>query len=148
MGKLVVTVLGLALLTMVSEMVLGIHNGVGHLLWFNYNGIPFVLSVIVFLIIRQMQISESGIWKILVKLAPYTFGVYLIHDQLMMRGWLWNTASLTSVSDHWTYPFIVVGLCCLIFIVAAFIEAIRKKLFTLLRIDHFISKADRWSLYS
>ena len=33
MGKLVVTVLGLALLTMVSEMVLGIHNGVGHLVF-------------------------------------------------------------------------------------------------------------------
>ena len=148
MGWLLSAALIVTLLTMGCEIFFGYRNDSIHLFWFNYNGIPFVLSVIVFLIIRQMQISESGIWKILVKLAPYTFGVYLIHDQLMMRGWLWNTASLTSVSDHWTYPFIVVGLCCLIFIVAAFIEAIRKKLFTLLRIDHFISKADRWSLYS
>ena len=136
------------LLTIGCEIFLGYQNDSIHLFWFNYNGIPFVLSVIVFIIIRQMQISESGVWKIIVKLAPYTFGVYLIHDHLMMRGWLWNTASLTSVCDHWTYPIIVVGLCCLIFIVAAIIESIRKKLFTILRIDSLIAKVDRWSFYS
>ena len=111
-------------------------------------GLPFVLSVIVFIIIRQMQMAESGIWEILAQLAPHTFGVYLIHDHLIMRGWLWNTFSLTSVCDQWTYPFIVVGLCCLVFIVSAFIESIRKKLFTLLRIDNLITKVDRWSFYS
>ena len=95
-----------------------------------------------------MQMAESGIWEILAQLAPYTFGVYLIHDHLMMRGWLWNTFSLTSVCDQWTYPLIVVGLCCLIFMVAAIIEGIRKKLFAILRIDDLISKVDRWSFYS
>ena len=148
MAWLMKAALLVTLLTMGCELFFGYQNDSIYLFWFNYNGIPFVLTIIVFLIIRQMQIAESGIWKILVKLAPYTFGVYLIHDQLMMRGWLWNTVSLTSVCDHWTYPLIVVGLCCLLFLVATFIEGIRKKLFTLLRIDNLISKADRWSLYS
>ena len=148
MTWLVTTALLIILLIMGCEIFFGYQNDSIHLFWFNYNGIPFVLSVIVFIIIRQMQISESGIWKILVKLAPYTFGVYLIHDHLMMRGWIWDTVSLTSVCDQWTYPFIVVGLCCLIFIAAAFIESIRKRLFTLLRIDDLITKVDRWSFYS
>ena len=148
MAWLMTAALLVILLTMGCEIFFGYQNDSIHLFWFNYNGLPFVLSVIVFIIIRQMQISESGIWKPLVKLAPYTFGVYLIHDHLMMRGWLWDTVSLTSVCDHWTYPFIVVGLCCLIFFVAAFIESIRKKLFTLLRIDDLITKVDRWSFYS
>ncbi len=148
MAWLMTAALLVTLLTIGSEVFFGYQNDSIHLFWLNYNGIPFVLSVIVFIIIRQMQISESGIWKILVKLAPYTFGIYLIHDHLMMRSWLWNTVSLTSVCDQWTYPFIVVGLCCLIFIAAAIIEAIRKRLFSILRIDDLIMKADRWPFYS
>jgi surface polysaccharide O-acyltransferase-like enzyme len=148
MAWLMTAALFVTLLAMGCEIFFGYQNDSIHLFWFNYNGLPFVLSVIVFIIIRQMQMAESGIWKILVKFAPYTFGVYLIHDHLMMRGWLWDTVSLTSVCDHWTYPFIVVGLCCLIFFVAAFIESIRKKLFAVLRIDNLISKVDRWSFYS
>ena len=148
MAWLMTAALFVTLLTLGCEIFFGYQNDSIYLFWFNYNGIPFVLSVIVFIIIRQMQMTESGIWKIFVKLAPYTFGVYLIHDHLMMRGWLWNTVSLTSMCDQWTYPIVVVGLCCLIFIVAAFIEGIRKKLFTFLKIDDLISKVDRWSFYS
>ena len=148
MAWLMAAALFVTLLTMGCEIFFGYQNDSIHLFWINYNGIPFVLSVIVFIIVRQMQMAETGIWKPLVNLAPYTFGVYLIHDHLMIRGWFWDTVSLTSVCDQWTYPFIVVGLCCLIFLVAAFIESIRKKLFTFLRIDNLISKVDRWSFYS
>ena len=143
-----VSALFVTLLTMGCEVFLGYHDNAVSLLWFNYNGLPFILSVLVFIMIRQMQISESGFWKVLVKLAPYTFGVYLIHDHLMVRGWLWSSVSLTSFCDQWIYPIIVVGLCCLIFVVAALIDGIRKKLFAILRIDDLISKADRWSFYS
>ena len=142
------TALLIILLTMGCEIFFGYQNDSIHLFWLNYNGIPFALSVIVFIFIRQMQMAESGIWRILVRLAPYTFGVYLIHDHMMMRGRLWDTVSLTSLCDQWTYPFIVVSLCCLIFLVAVFIESIRKKLFTFLKIDNHISKVDRWSFYS
>ena len=148
MRWLLASALFVTLLTMGCEVFLGYHDNAVSLLWFNYNGLPFILSVLVFLLIRQMQISESGIWKILVKLAPYTFGVYLIHDHFMMRGWLWNTVSLTSWCDQWIYPFVVLGLCCLIFVVAALIDGIRKKLFAILRIDDLISKVDQWSFYS
>jgi peptidoglycan/LPS O-acetylase OafA/YrhL len=148
MGRLLVAASFVTFLTMGCEMFFGYQNESVFLFWFNYNGLPFILSVLVFIMIRQMQISESGFWKVLVKLAPYTFGVYLIHDHLMIRGWLWDAVSLTSFCDQWVYPLVVVGLCCLIFVVAVLIDGIRKKLFAILRIDNFISKADRWSFYS
>lgn len=148
MTWLLASALFVTLLTMGCEVFLGYHDNAVSLLWLNYNGLPFILSVLVFIMIRQMQISESGFWKVLVKLAPYTFGVYLIHDHLMVRGWLWNSVSLTSWCDQRIYPLIVLGLCCLIFVVAALIDGIRKKLFAILRIDDLISKVDRWSFYS
>ena len=148
MAWLLTVAILVSLLTMGCELFFGYQNHSVHLFWFNYNGLPFILSVIVFIIVRQMQMTDSGIWKLLVKLAPYTFGVYLIHDHLMMRGWLWDTVSLTSVCDQWTYPLMVVGLCCLIFLIAALIDGIRKKLFTVLKIDNLILKVDGWLIYS
>jgi len=147
MGRLLVAASFLTFLTMGCEMFFGYQNDSVFLFWFNYNGLPFLLSVIVFIIVRQMQIPDSGLWKTLVKLAPYTFGVYLIHDHLAVRGWLWSSISLSSVCNQWIYPFVVVGLCCLIFIAAAFLDGLRKKLFTFLGIDRLISKVDRWSFY-
>ena len=148
MAWLLAMVLFFTLLTMGCEVFFGYHHDSVSLYWFNYNGLPFILSVLVFIMIRQMQMSESGLWTVLVKLAPYTFGVYLIHDHLLMRGWLWSNISLTSFCDHWIYPLVVVGLCCLIFLVAAIMDGIRKKLFAIFGIDNLISKVDRWSFYS
>ena len=148
MGKLVVTVLGLALLTMVSEMVLGIHNGVGHLLWFNYNGILLFLSVAVFVFIRQQQIPETGIWRLMVKVAPYTFGVYLIHDHLLMRDWIWKTLSMTSYANQWIYALAVMVVCVLIFAICILIDTVRKRLFAILKMDDLMIRLDGRSYFS
>lgn len=148
MGKLVVTVLGLALLTMVSEMILGIHNGVGHLLWFNYNGILLFLSVAVFVFIRQQQIPETGIWSLMVKVAPYTFGVYLIHDHLLMRDWIWKTLSMTSYANQWIYVLAVMVVCVLIFAICILIDTVRKRLFAILKIDDLMIRLDGRSYFS
>ena len=148
MGKLVVTVLGLALLTMVSEMVLGFHNGVGHLLWFNYNGILLFLSVAVFVFIRQQQIPETGIWSLMVKVAPYTFGVYLIHDHLLMRDWIWKTLSMTSYANQWIYVLAVMVVCVLIFAICILIDTVRKRLFAILKMDDLMIRLDGRSYFS
>ena len=147
-GRLTMAMLGLVFLTMVSEMVLGIHKGVGHLLWFNYNGILLLLSVVVFVFIRQQQIPETVVWNLMVRVAPYTFGVYLIHDHLLMRDWLWNTLSLTSYASQWIYALVVIVVCLLIFFICFLIEIVRKKLFTILRIDEFIGILDGRSYFS
>lgn len=148
MGKLVMTVLSLVFLTMVSEMVLGIHNGVGHLLWFNYNGILLFLSVAVFVFIRQQQIPETGIWSLMVKVAPYTFGVYLIHDHLLMRDWIWKTLSMTSYANQWIYALAVMVVCVLIFAICILIDTVRKRLFAILKMDDLMIRLDGRSYFS
>lgn len=147
-GKLLTVLVGLFFVTMVSEMILGTHHGVGHLLWFNYNGIILLFSVVVFIFIRQINFPETGIWNIMVKVAPYTFGVYLIHDNLLMRDWLWSTIAMTSYADQWVYPLAVMASCLFIYVICTLIEVARKQLFALLRIDDIILKLDSWSYFS
>lgn len=144
-GRLSMIVLLLTLLILMCEVIGGYHSGSISLYWLNYNGLVLVLSVAVFVLVRQLQIPEKGLWRVLVNAAPYTFGVYLIHDHLQVREWLWNTLSLPSYCNELTYPFVVVGLCLVVFVVCATIETIRKKLFAILGIDALIRKVDRWT---
>lgn len=144
-GRLSVMVVLLTLLILLCEIIGGYNNGSISLYWLNYNGLVMMLSVAVFVLVRQLQIPERGFWTVLVKAAPYTFGVYLIHDHLLVRDWLWNTLSLSSYCDKWLYPFMVIGICFVIFVACAGIDAVRKKLFAVVGIDKLIAKVDRWT---
>ena len=145
MGRLSMIVVSLIVLILACEVIGGYKNGNIFLYWLNYNGLVLILSVAVFVLVRQLQIPQRGFWNILVKAAPYTFGVYLIHDHLLVRDWLWNTVSLSSYGDKLVYPVIVIGICFVIFVVCAAIDAVRKRLFAVIGIDKFITKVDKWS---
>ena len=145
MGRLSMVVVSLIVLILVCEVIGGYNNGSISLYWLNYNGMVLILSVAVFVLVRQLQIPEKGFWNLFVKAAPYTFGVYLIHDHLLVRDWLWNTVSLSSYGDKWLYPFIVIGICLVVFVVCAAVDAVRKKLFTVIGLDKFIARVDKWT---
>lgn len=144
---LLTAIILVSVLALGCEFFYGYHSGSASLYWFNYNGLPFILSVLVFLFFRQTKVSDSTCWNILVKLAPYSFGVYLIHDHLLVRGWLWNSIPMTSLCDHWLYPIAIIGICTVVFLVCTFIEAIRKRLFVLTGIDRLIAKTDEHNIW-
>lgn len=146
--RLLMAVLLVTLLIFIFELLNGYQSRIIHLYWLDYNALPFVLSVLVFIYVRQMKIPETGFWAVLVKMAPYTFGVYLIHDQLLVREWLWSTVSLTSYCDKAFFPLIIIVLCSIIFVVCTAVDAIRKKIFVLFRIDDVIAKVDKWRLFN
>ena len=143
--KLIASIIFVTLIIFGFELFFGIQDRSVHLYWFNYNGIPFILSVLFFIFVKQLHIPETGIWNMLVRLAPYTFGVYLIHDHLIVRDWLWNAMSLLTYCDKMAYPLVILGLCLVIFAIGAMIDDIRKKLFSIFRIDGLIAKVDNLS---
>ena len=134
----------IVLLTFACEIYVGTQQSISHLIWFDYNGLPFILSVLIFILVKQVKVSDSGVWNSLVRLAPYTFGVYLIHDHLFVREWLWKTLSLASQCKEWLFPLIVLGVCLMIFLFCSLVEAIRKKVFAILGLDNYIAKTDNW----
>ena len=130
------------------EMFIGRQDDGIHLYWFNYNALPFILSVLVFVFFRHMRIPEKGIRHVMVKVAPYTFGVYLVHDHLMMREWLWKALALPTWCDEWLFPLVVAGLCLVIFVIGMLIDFCRKQIFTFCKIDGTVAKLDSWSFYT
>lgn len=145
---LLLTVILLALLTVGCEVYLGYNKDIVNLSWLNYNGLPFILSVAVFIMVRQLQVPQNGFWNVMMRCAPYTFGVYLIHDHLLVREWLWTTIPMQSFCSYLIFPFIVIGVCVAIFIVGVMIDFIRKKVFDILCVDKLLMKVDKFSFYS
>ena len=145
--NLLLAILLITVSSLAYELLGGYNHGTVSLCWLDYNGLPFILSILVFLYVRQAKVSDSGLWRVMVKMAPYSFGVYLIHDHLLVRGWLWRICSISSECERWTFPFVVIGTCTLIFLSCIIVEAFRKKAFTVLKIDKAIATSDRWSFH-
>lgn len=90
-----------------------------------YNGIIFFESYFLFLIFRDHNF-KSIIWKPFVVLAPYTFGVYLIHENPFTAPHLWqgDFSPIHLINSGYLIPYIFV-LSLGIFLVCSFIDSIR-----------------------
>ena len=97
---------------------------------FTYNHILVLLaSVALFYVFLHWQPKESKTTAFLCKIAPYTFGVYLIHENVAIRD-LWTGWFLVEkVKDSLLFvPYMVLVIVCL-FAVCMAIDYIRACIF-------------------
>lgn len=119
-----------------------IYLGRNHLFWLDYNSLPVILSVLVFILFKQVEVESFCLTRPLVKIAPYTFSVYLIHDHLIIRDWLWSLLHLQTICDKLYFPVIVFVVCASIFFVGICVDWIRKRLFDVCGINNLILRID------
>ena len=103
--------------------------------YLNYNGIPLVLAVLLFCVVQRVPIGDNRLVRFLVTIAPFSFGVYLIHDNIYVRGWLWRV-----VTSYVSFSPSNVVLCSLsvavsIYAVCTGIDMLRAFVFRILRIE-------------
>lgn len=104
----------------------------------NYNGISFIFSVLFFLTIKNLKFNTNNVInKTLIKIAPYTFGVYLIHDNSFIRNILWYKNLFQFESHFDTYYFVpyLLAISILIFVICVCIDKMRSLLFNALQVD-------------
>ena len=73
------------------------------------------------------------------KVAPLTFGVYLIHDNIYIRTILWK--DLLSPKSHigdWTFTPYLIAVAVSIFVACLAIDWLRDRLFKVLKINERI----------
>ena len=99
----------------------------------------FTMSLFLFLAFLNVDIKNRIIRKVIVFIAPLTFAVYLIHESLGFKVYLWEIINPNTITV--TGPlFAVVAILIIlaIFIVCALIEYVRQLVFRVLRIDNFV----------
>lgn len=108
--------------------------------YLNNNGIPLVIAVLVFCMVQRASIGDSRLVRFLVAVAPFSFGVYLMHDNIYVRGWLWRL-----VTSYMSFSPSNVVLCSLsvalsIYAVCTGIDMLRALAFRSLRIEVLAKK--------
>lgn len=101
----------------------------------DYNGPIFFLSFTLFIYFVNTDFRRG---LLLAKLAPYAFGVYLIHDNPMVRKVLWEYV----ISDSIKLPIFIHCLLVsvIIFLTCVIIDFIRTQLFRAIKFDEIMDK--------
>lgn len=100
-----------------------------------YDGPMFFLSVAAFILVLQKSLDNK--WGLFIaRIAPYTFGVYLIHENQFVRDFLWEYV----IPEHYNYPIILhcAVSCIVVFTICILIDYIRKGLFKIIKINNFV----------
>lgn len=96
--------------------------------FYSYNFILIVLaSISLFIFFKNLKIKSDLINKIILFFAPLTFGVYLIHENPLVRGVLWSKVGVSIVGKFFILRVILIGL--LIYIICSMIDYIRSLIF-------------------
>ena len=99
------------------------------------NGLPIFTSFLFFVWISKLKVKRNWFTNALVRMAPYTFGVYLIHDNDYIRRLLWDSVvQHADVHSLWSVAYIPAAGAT-IFIACVGIDFLRKKLFDVLRLN-------------
>lgn len=101
------------------------------------DGLAFFLSLSVFVWFSKLKLTAAP-FHYLAKIAPYTLGVYLIHEHPIIRVHLWDTI----LPDSLQMPMIlyVLFISSTIFVITISIDYLRNKLFRLLKLDTLSGK--------
>lgn len=97
---------------------------------YSYNHIlTLVASIACFFAFKHWQPKEGKVAAFICKIAPYTFGVYLIHENIVVRS-LWPTwFGVENVRESLLFiPYMLFAIVC-VFVVCMVIDAVRKRFF-------------------
>lgn len=94
-----------------------------------------------FLAFLNLEIKNVFFNRTIIKITPLTFAVYLIHESLGFKVYLWQIIN-TNVTflDNTFYFLIEIGIALAIFIICIVIEWLRQKLFKFIKFDKALNR--------
>lgn len=95
-----------------------------------FNNQFFILSASVLLFIGARNISMNRVSNMLAKMGGFTFGVYLLHDNDLLRGHVWRIVNAPRFLDNLCVEIsYMISVIILIFACGCIVEFIRQKVF-------------------
>lgn len=109
----------------------------GGTIFLDYNSIfVFLASVFLFLCFKNLNIKKKLSKKFIGFFAPLTLGIYLIHNHLILAGWLWKNCFYSAeYIDSYKIIIHFFASIIIVFIICALLDYLRQLLFKVLHID-------------
>ncbi len=101
-------------------------------IFYDYNSpLTIIAAIALFLAFRYVKISGKILTNVIIKIAGLTFGVYLLHEHLLLRSlWVDFWKINTFVESPWFLP-VCIGVVLAVFAAGCLIEWLRQLLFNL-----------------
>ena len=109
-------------------------RGLCHLLDNGYNGFVSFFSFAIFICFVKADL-RGRVWERIASVAVYTFGVYVIHENILFRPFLWDILKKVT-SSIYGYLF----LASISFVVLLLVDYFRRKLFELMSVETMTRK--------
>ena len=103
---------------------------------YSYNHILVVFAAVaLFYAFFHCTISaESRVGKLVCAVAPYTLGVYLLHEHVEIR-WIWPTWLGASPQESLVMMFVrMLGSICIVFVLGILVDFLRGQLFRFVKV--------------
>ncbi|MCI6857468.1 MAG: acyltransferase [Bacteroidales bacterium] len=107
----------------------------------NNNGVAFLSALFLFLWTAKLKVGDNAFSRFMMRIAPLTFGVYLIHDNEFVRRIVWN--EMFDAKAHvtgWEFVPYMLGVVLAIYAVCTLIDYGRERLFALLRVNDRVDR--------
>lgn len=107
------------------------------------NILNFIPMICLFLYFREIKIKNGLFNRIIEKVAPLTFGIYLVHENLYFKPFMWK--EVLGVYRYAKSPYLIIHfvlVVILVFSACAIIECIRRKLFEFGKYTKLSKKVD------
>jgi hypothetical protein len=84
------------------------------------------MTIFLFVGFLNIRIKQENISALICRIAPLTFGVYLIHDHANVSPWSWDVLNLPGKMSSVLFPLIQIGSVFAIFVICIAIDFIQK----------------------
>jgi surface polysaccharide O-acyltransferase-like enzyme len=96
----------------------------------HYNSFPIISAVLLFLYFKNHTFPVNIFTKVLVSVAPYTFCVYLIHENFVLKGFLWKIVFFdSSLYNSLLLTFLMIVMCIIVFSLCTLLDYARSLIF-------------------
>ena len=86
-------------------------------------------SVSLFYVFRNMRIKEGRFAQMVRKLAPYTFGVYLLHEHILVRYEWMKWLGVEKVAKSFLFLPHLIGCVLFVYVIGTAVDAVRAWVF-------------------
>lgn len=93
----------------------------------------FLLSLSIFVLLKDVKLSNQKVGNVLFVLSSASFFIYLIQEHVMIRPWIWKQLHITDFAGSWMLWVHFAGSVLLLWPIAILIKFLSQKWFCLIR---------------
>lgn len=101
---------------------------------YTYNHLLCLFGAVgLFSVFRKIRIRDGKAAEIIRRLSPYTFGVYLLHEHILIRYEWMDWLQIDKVRGTWAFLPHMAGCICIIYLVGTLVDFVRAYLFQIVK---------------